>query len=111
MTIGRLHNYEIVKRTMEFYKDRYLRKAEVSQLCGLQVEQVSRIIKAAWKLGWVSRIETPIHNNCFGKGKLSVIRTTYKIKRTESWSGLMPLYNQVLKKDREKRAESPKKDQ
>lgn len=110
MNTGRLHNYEIVKRTMEFNKDTFLRKAEIAQLSGLGVEQVSTIIKAAWKLGWVTRIETPIHNNCFGEGNLPVIRTLYKIKRTESWSGLMPLYHQVLKKDREERTESPKKD-
>ena len=109
MKTPRLHNYEIVKRTMEFYSDRYLRKAEIAQLAGLQFEQASRIIKAAWKLGWLTRIETPIHNNCFGKGKLPVIKTIYKIKRTESWSGLMPLYHQVLKKDREERTDSSQK--
>lgn len=109
MKESKLHNYEIVKRTMEVYKDRYLRKVEIADLCKLSVSQVSRIIKAAWRLGWVSRIEVPIHNNCFGEGKLQVIRTTYKIKRIESWSGLMPLYNQVLDKDREKRTEVLKK--
>jgi len=102
MKTPRLHNYEIVKRTMEIYKDRFMRKTEVSQLCGLTVEQVSRIIKAAWKLGWVSRIETKINNNnAWGQGKYPALRTSYKIKRTDTWSGLMPLYHQTLKKEKE----------
>lgn len=106
MKTPRLHNYEIVKNTMEVYKDRFLRKAEISQLCGLTVEQVSRIIKAAWRLGWVIRIETKLNNdNAWGQGKYSALRTSYKIKRIESWSGLMPLYHQVLDKNREKRTD------
>lgn len=101
MKATKLHNYEIVKRTMEFYNKTYLRKAEIAQLCGLTVEQVSRIIKAAWKLGWVTRIETKINNdNAFGGGEFSAIRTSYKIKRTDTWSGLIPLYKQVLARDR-----------
>lgn len=101
--IGRLHNYEIVKNTLEVNKDRYLRKAEISVLTNLKQEQVSRIIKAAWKIGWVSRLETPIHDNCFGQGKFPSIKTAYKIKRTDSWAGLMPLYNKTLTEERKNR--------
>lgn len=103
MTYGKLHNYEIVKNTMEFYKDRFMRKVEIAEHCGLDVTQVSLVIKAAWKLGWCSRIESPIHNNAFGQGNLTSLRTSYKIKRLESWSGLMPLYKEVLAKEKEEK--------
>ena len=106
MKVARLYNYEIVKRTMEVYKDTYLRKAEIAALCRLEIEQVSRIIKAAWKLGWVTRIETKVNNdNAFGEGEFSAIRTAYKIKRTDTWSGLMPLYKEVLSRDRKEGTE------
>lgn len=96
----KLYNYEIVKNTMELKQDRFLRITEISQLSGLGYNQVSRIIHAAWKLGWVSRKEEYKHNNCFGEGKIPVIRTMYKIKRVDSWAGLMPLYKQVMKNEK-----------
>ena len=101
MKIPKLHNYELVKNTMLNYNESFLRKIEIAQLCGLEVEQVSRIIKAAWKLGWVSRIETKINNNnAWGQGKYPALRTSYKIKRTDTWSGLMPLYRETLEKEK-----------
>lgn len=90
----KLYNYEIVKRTLEINQHQFLRINEIAFLCGLSTHQVSRVIKAAWKLGWVERVEIPHHNNSFGKGAFSVLKTRYKLKRTESWSGIMPLYKQ-----------------
>ncbi len=96
----KLYNYEIVKRTLEANQHQFLRINEIAFLSGLSREQTRRVIQAAWKIGWVERTEVPIHNNSFGEGKFPVLRTQYKIKRLESWSGIMPLYRgQYSKKE------------
>jgi len=38
MKTPRLHNYELVKNTMLNYNESFLRKIEIAQLCGLEVE-------------------------------------------------------------------------
>ena len=98
-----LHNYEIVKRTLEHHKKEYLRKGQIAHLTGLSTEQVSKVIKAAWRLGWVSRIETRLNNNAFGRGRFPAIRTAYKIKRFDSWMGFKRLYTDVVERQRERR--------
>lgn len=92
--------YDLIHKTMLMHKDQYLKKSEIAQLTGLQPEQVSRVIRAAYKLGWVERIARTLNENAFGEGKFSAMRTAYKITRTESWMGLMPLYHQVLENEK-----------
>lgn len=98
-----LYNYEIVKRTMDFYKDRYMRITEISQLSGLTYHQVERIMKMAWKLGWVSRIETKHNNdNAWGNGEFTSCRTQYKIKRLDTWTGIDVLYKQIIREQKKR---------
>lgn len=100
--IKTLYNYEIVRKTLDFNKSRYMRIIEISQLSGLKYNQVERVIKMAWKLGWVSRIETKINNdNAWGKGKFISCRTQYKLKRVDTWTGIDVLYKQIIENEKE----------
>jgi len=84
MKTPRLHNYELVKNTMLNYNESFLRKIEIAQLCGLEVEQVSRIIKAAWKLGWVSRIEQKLIIIMLG-GKENILHSELHINKKDRY--------------------------
>lgn len=93
----RSYNYERVRQAMLLYPHEYLSKKRIAEITGLDKEQVSIVIRAAWRLGWVSRIEQTLNANAFGEGKYPTKRTQYKIKRTESWMGIIPLYLRTLK--------------
>ncbi|MCA9459440.1 MAG: hypothetical protein KC550_02730 [Nanoarchaeota archaeon] len=96
MNPTKIRVYDLVKNVLMMNKDQYLKVSEIAFLGGLNYEQVERIIKIVYKIGWVERISYPFHNNAFGKGMPS-LRTAYKIKRTESWIGLRKLYDEVLR--------------
>jgi predicted transcriptional regulator len=100
MKISKVPNYEIVRLTMQSFKEEFLSKSKIANQSGLTQSQVSLIIKCAWKLGWVSRIERKLNDNAFGKKKFSSIKTQYKIKKLDSWMGLIPLYREVLENER-----------
>ena len=100
MKISKVPNYEIIRLTMLRFKDDFLSKSKIAKLCGLTQQQVSLIIKAGWKLGWVSRVERKLNDNAFGLGKFSSIKTQYKIKKLDSWIGILPLYKEVLENEK-----------
>lgn len=98
MTKG--NNFKKVRQVMLQFQDQFMRKAEIAEHCGLTSEQVSLIVKAVYKLGWVSRTEQLKHNNAFNKGKFKALLTAYKIKYTGDWTGYMRLYRELLEKEK-----------
>lgn len=93
--------YDIVRKFLIMNKNDFYRKCEISELTGLNYVTVHNVILKAWKLGWVVRNEIPVHDRAF-QG-VPCYKTQYKIKRTESWMGMTPLYHQIMQNEKKNR--------
>lgn len=99
---SKMFNYELIRQFLSMHENQYFRKCEIAELTGLSYIGVHNVILKAWKLGWVTRIQTPVHNRAF-EGKVECYKTQYKIKRKESWMGITPLFNQVMQNEKKNR--------
>jgi hypothetical protein len=96
-------NYEKVRAFLLRYPDRFFSKREIAEAAGLQLYQASNVIRCAWRLGWVERLEQPLNDNAFGTGKYRTLRTRYRIKMKDEWVGIVPLYKKKIMEDKKKK--------
>jgi hypothetical protein len=82
------------------HPDQFLSKREIAEAAGLTLLQTSNVIRSAWKLGWVERLEQHLNDCAFGKQGLHSLRTRYRIKRRDEWIGIKCLHKRVLAKEK-----------
>jgi len=95
-----LPKYEKVRYVLLQYPDQYLSKKEIAEAAGLTLQQAGNVIRCAWKLGWVERLEQHLNDCAFGGNKYPSLRTRYRIKRKDEWLGIQCLYKRVIAREK-----------
>ena len=95
-------HHEIIRMTMMQHKDSYLKIGDIAKLSGLDWFQVQRVIKCAFKLGWVKRKEMDHSKGSFGNDKFNTKKTMYQIVKHDCWLGIYTQYNRILKNEKRK---------
>ncbi len=92
--------HEQVRMCMVKNKNSFLKITDIAKLSGLDWFQVQRIIKCAFKLGWVKRKEMIHSKGSFGKDNFNTKKTMYQIVNEDCWLGLYTQYSRVLKNEK-----------